>query len=136
MLDVSRLVEKIIAGPNGKNVIGFGDQAYTLTEHVQCPWSALSLMGPEGVARVTYNASMSSCRISVENFFGLMANLFPYVHHGRKHLQILKSTVGVWYKAALLLVNMYTCLNGNNIQRQYGVASFHLERYLQGRLEH
>ena len=79
---------------------------------------------------------MSSCRISVENFFGLLANLFPYVHHGRKHLKILKSTVGVWYKAALLLVNMYTCLNGNNIQRQYGVASFHLERYLQGRLEH
>lgn len=53
MLDVSRLVEKIIAGPNGKFVIGFGDQAYTLTEHVQCPWSALSLMGPEGVARAT-----------------------------------------------------------------------------------
>lgn len=86
----------------------YGDPAYPLRVHLQCPFRH-GVLTDEMKA---YNASMSAVRSSVEWLFGDIINYFKSLDF-KKNLKIGLSSVGKMYIVSALLQNALTCLYGN-----------------------
>jgi hypothetical protein len=78
-------------------------------------------------------SSRFTLRIVVENWFGIVKQLWPFVCGGSAAgLQLQKSPVASWYLAANILTCFHSCLRGNCINVQYNTRHFNLESWLEG----
>lgn len=102
--------------PAGKEMCIYGDLAYPLRTHLQCPFrhGVLTRQMEE------FNASMSSVRTSVEWLFGDLINYFKFLDH-KKNLKIGLSHVGKMYIVCVLLRNALTCLYRNTTADYFGL---------------
>lgn len=132
MYKESGLEERVLALKHGADKMLGGDQAYTLTPFMTRPWPKEEMKGPSGPAKAAYNLELASVRVCAENYFGLVSQLWPFVHHGAYTLKLKKSPVAKWYVASILLTNVFSCLNGNCINVQFGTRTFDMESYLAG----
>ena len=96
-------IDKVIG--NQPRVYLWGDPAYSLTNCVMLPFSAVSLT-PE---RDQFNKAMSGCRITVKQGFGATSNLWCVLQIPSE-LQPASSPVGSYYMVSVLLTNIYKCL--------------------------
>ena len=92
MLDTSGLyvdLAQFAFSPAGQEMCIYGDLAYPLRTHLQCPFrhGVLTRQMEE------FNASMSSVRTSVEWLFGDLINYFKFLDY-KKNLKIGLSHVG------------------------------------------
>ena len=95
MLDTSGLyvdLAQFAVSPAGQELCIYGDPAYPLRTHLQCPFrnGVLTRQMEE------FNASMSSVRTSVEWLFGDLINYFKFLDY-KKNLKIGLSHVGKMY---------------------------------------
>ena len=96
--------------PTGNPLCIYGDPAYSLRPQLMGPTPAGGLYaGPLTPQTRTFNAAMSSVRITVEWLFGDISTYFQFSDF-KKNLKIGMSAVG---KQALLR-NALTCLYGNS----------------------
>lgn len=102
----------------------YGDPAYPLRPHLQCPFKG----GNITVEQEAYNRSMSSVRVSVEWVFGDIVNRFKYVDF-KKNQQVCLSACGKMYLVSGLLTNAHTCLYGNSTASFFGLDPPSLEQY-------
>ena len=107
MLDTSGLyvdLAQFAFSPAGQEMCIYGDPAYPLRTHLQCPFrnGVLTRQMEE------FNASMSSVRTSVEWLFGDLINYFKFLDY-KKNLKIGLSHVGKMYIVCALLRNALTC---------------------------
>ena len=93
---------------NGQHFCVYGDAAYPLRVHLQCPFRH-GVLTDEMKA---YNASMSTVRFSVEWLFRDIINYFKGLDF-KKNLKIGLSSIGKMYIVSALLQNALTCLYGN-----------------------
>ena len=75
---------------------------------------------------------MTGLRVSIEWYFGVNGQLWPWVVSGR--LQIYKQPVAKLLAAAQLLSNCHACLYGNIISRRFNLLPPALEGYLHSAL--
>lgn len=101
----------------GEPYVMYGDPAYGMSTHLNCPYSAESY-GPLTAAMLEFNKRMSACRVTVEWVFKEMTGKCAFVSM-RNQQKYLLSPVGVQYKVATLLSNIHSCLNGGNEISQY-----------------
>ena len=92
----------------GQHFCVYGDAAYPLRVHLQCPFRH-GVLTDEMKA---YNASMSTVRFSVEWLFRDIINYFKDLDF-KKNLKIGLSSIGKMYIVSALLQNALTCLYGN-----------------------
>ena len=116
MLAMSGLLQQLEQhsfAPDGQALCIYGDPAYPLRLHLQCPFARRAALTEEQQA---YNESMSRVRVSVEWVFGDIVNYFKFTDF-KKDLKIGLSSVGKIYMVCALLRNALTCLHGNNTSR-------------------
>ena len=78
-------------------------------------------------AEAAFNADLSRCRISVENAFGSVANLWRYTQFDAQ-LQALSQPVAACYMVSVLLTNIYICMKGS--PSPFGLRPPSVEEYL------
>lgn len=105
----TRMADIQVDEPLESQYIIMGDSAYNKQSHITSYHKAVDLI-PE--YRRQCNLAMKRVRISIEWNYGYTASLFTYVGKSRK-LKVLKSDlVSKIYTVAILLRNIYVCLNG------------------------
>ena len=119
MLDMSGLyadLAQFAFSPAGQEMCIYGDPAYPLRIHLQCPfrYGVLTRQMEE------FNTSMSSVRTSVEWLFGDIVNYFKFIDY-KKNLKIGLSHVGKMYIVCALLWNALTCLYSNTTADYFGL---------------
>lgn len=72
---------------------------------------------------------MSRCRIAVEHGFARVQNAWLF-NAFDKQLKIRLSPVPAYYMVSVLLVNIWTCLRGNQTSQQFNLEPPSLEEYL------
>ena len=91
-----------VAWRNGEPLCLYGDPAYPLGVHLQCPFRDVPHMQ-------RFNEAMSEVRVSVEWLFGNIVNYFKFVDF-KKQMKIGSSPVGKIYLVCGILQNAHTCL--------------------------
>ncbi|KAI3998292.1 hypothetical protein K523DRAFT_376698 [Schizophyllum commune Tattone D] len=104
----------------------FGDPAYGLGPHILSPFAGPGVRTKEQQA---WNAMMSKVRITVENGFGNITNLFPFLNAGWK-MHLYSSPVGRYYRIGVLLANCIDCLHPNQVAQYFDCCPPTLEEYL------
>ena len=99
--------------PQGDPLNVYGDPAYALSLGVTCGFK------PRQNYRLSqeqhaFNAHMSQLRISVEQGFGKVVNLWQFLSYTKAH-KLGLSAVGGYYMVAVLLTNIHTCLRGSQV---------------------
>ena len=127
MLDMSGLyadLTQFAFSPTGQEMCIYGDPAYPLRIHLQCPFrhGVLTRQMEE------FNTSMSSVRTSVEWLFGDIVNYFKFIDY-KKSLKIGLSHVGKMYTVFALLQNALTCLYSNTTADYFGLEPPSLADY-------
>ena len=102
----------------------YGDPAYPLRVHLQCPFRHGVLTDQMNA----YNASMSAVRTSVEWLFGDMTNYFKTMDF-KKNLKVGLSSVRQMYIVSSLLQNALTFLYGNQTSSFFDLEPPTLEEY-------
>ena len=103
--------------PSGDPYLLYGDPAYGMSTHLNCPYSA-ETFGPLTAGMLEFNKQMSACRVTVEWVFKEMTSKWAFVSMKNQQRYLL-SPVGVQYKVATLLSNIHSCLNGGNEISQF-----------------
>ena len=127
MLDTSGLyvdLAQFAFSPAGQEMCIYGDPAYPLRTHLQCPFRHWVLTRQ----MEEFNASMSSVRTSVEWLFGDLINYFKFLDY-KKNLKIGLSHVGKMYIVCALLRNALTCLYRNTTADDFGLDPSSLVDY-------
>ena len=101
----------------------YGDPAYPLLIHVQCPFQ-----NPSTPQEEQFNKEMSRVRVSVEWLFGDISNWWAFLDF-KKNLKLNLSAVGKMYKTCALLANARTCLYGNITSDFFDLKPPSLEDY-------
>ena len=118
-------LEQHAFSPDGNPMCIYGDPAYPLRIHLQCPFR----MVVPNQDMQDFNASMSSVRVSVEWLFGdIAANSFKFIDF-KKNLKIALSCVGKMYIVAAILRNAITCLYGNSTSEFFNLNPPSLQEY-------
>ena len=108
----------------GQPMCVYGDPAYPLRVHLQCPYRHGVLTDQ----MKAYNASMSAVRSSVEWLFGNITNYFKCLDF-KKNLKLGLSSVGKMYIVSALLQNALTCLYRNQTSTFFYLEPPTLEEY-------
>ena len=117
LLRLSNLLPKLnqyAFDTNGNALCVYGDPAYPLRVHLQCP-----IANPTTAQEMASNKSMSQVRISVKWLFGDIANWWAFIDF-KKNLKHL---------TCALLTNARTCLYGNMISQYFNIEPPNLEEY-------
>ena len=118
-----------MTSPSGDPYLLYGDPAYGMSTHLNCPYSA-ETFGPLTAGMLEFNKQMSACRVTVEWVFKEVTSKWAFVSMKNQQRYLL-SPVGVHYKVATLLSNIHSCLNGGNeISQFFGCPPPSLEEYL------
>ena len=113
-------------GANGNPLCIYGDPAYPLRIHFQCPFRGQGLTQ----AQQQFNTAMSKVRISVEWAFGDILNYFSFLDF-KKDLKIGLSSVGKMYMVCALVRNAHTCLYGSVTSSFFDLEPPKLTNYFQ-----
>lgn len=106
----------------------YGDPAYQMSTWLMSPFRGL--LTP---AQQLFNASMSSCRVTVEWGFGKIVALWPYVDYVKKQQVGLSAAgVGKQYAVAGILTNCHSFFYGNSTSKFFKVSTPSLRSYLHG----
>ena len=89
----------------GQPLCIYGDPAYPIRVHLQCPFRN-GVLTPQ---MEVYNTAMSSVRTSVEWLFEDIINYFKFLDF-KKNLKLGLSSVGKMYIVSAILRNGLTCL--------------------------
>ena len=108
----------------GQPLCIYGDPAYPIRVHLQCPFRN-GVLTPQMEA---YNIAMSSVRTSVEWLFGDIINYFKFLDF-KKNLKLGLSSVGKMYIVSAILRNGLTCLYGNTTSDFFQCNPPNLETY-------
>ena len=106
MLADSRLLDSLehfAFNPAGQPLCLYGDPAYPLIIHLQCPFK----FGILTHQMEQYNAAMSAVRSSVEWLFGDVVTSFKFMDF-KRNLKLMLSSVGKMYVVSVLLRNALT----------------------------
>jgi hypothetical protein len=109
------------------NYFVYADAGYTTKDHVIAPFAR-----HDGVTagELAFNAQMSSARVTIEWLFGRVVQLWRFLQHD-DDLMVLKSSLSTYYRVAVLLTNVRTCLDGRNqVADYFSVEPPTLEDYL------
>ena len=109
---------------DGNTLCIYGDPAYPLRPHLQCPFKGNQLTEVQN----HFNQSMSAVRVTVEWSFGDIINNFKSIDF-KKNQKVCLSNVGRMYKVAGIFTNAHTCLYGNATSRFFGLIPPSLEEY-------
>src|SRR5436305_12126531 len=107
----------------------YGDPAYRLSYGVLGLYGSAKGRRFLPSAKQRFNKSLSTVRITVENAFSMVQQLWTYTAFG-KGLSVGKQPVGAIFAVAVLLTNCHSCLRGNQISQRFGVPLLSLEDYL------
>lgn len=105
-----------------------GDPAYALDDKFLVPFRDNGNLTRD---MKYFNIDLSSCRVSVEHYFGRLGNLFSYLTYER-NLKVKKQPLSLIVLVAFLLTNCHGCLYGNQTAKSYKLNTPHLEDYLNG----
>ena len=103
-----RLLQQNASSPTGQPMCLYGDPAYPLRVHLQCPFRN-AVLTPQ---MQEFNTAMSAVRTSVEWLFGDIITDFKFLDF-KKNLKVGLSSVGKMYIVSALLRNCLTCLYRN-----------------------
>lgn len=98
----------------------YGDPGYPCRSHIISPFKGVHLSLRESA----YNTRFSKVRMSVAHAFGLVTQLWQGLNFFVMQRALL-SPVGVQYRVAVLLTNLYACVRGRNLISMY-FSSNHL----------
>lgn len=121
-----RDLERNAFSSTGEPMCIYGDPAYPLRVHLQCPFRQ-RLLTPDMEA---FNEAMSSVRVSVEWLFGDIVDYFKFLDF-KRNLKIGMSSIGKLYLVSALLQNAVTCLYGNNTSKFFDLQPPSLQYYFQ-----
>ena len=82
-----------MTSPSGDPYLLYGDPAYGMSTHLNCPYSA-ETFGPLTVGMLEFNKQMSSCRVTVEWVFKEMTSKRAFISMKNQQRYLL-SPVGV-----------------------------------------
>jgi len=119
-------LERNAFSSTGEPMCIYGDPAYPLRVHLQCPFRQ-RLLTPDMEA---FNEAMSSVRVSVEWLFGDIVDYFKFLDF-KRNLKIGMSSIGKLYLVSALLQNAVTCLYGNNTSKFFDLQPPSLQYYFQ-----
>ena len=107
----------------------YGDPAYHFLFGVMPPFK--HALGYRYLPRAerAFNIRLSKVRISVEHAFGRTQSLWTYTAFS-KQLSLTKQPVAAFYRVAILLTNLYTCIRGNQISQKFVCKPPSVEDYL------
>ena len=97
-----------ISDRNGNTMMVFADSAYGLHPHL----IAMFKNSNKTAAQIAFNTNMSSVWQCVEWGFGKLKKQFAFLQFD-KNLKVLLQPVPEYFKAAVLLCNVHTCLYGS-----------------------
>ena len=127
MLRMSHLLTKLSLNAwdtNGNPLYLYGDPAYPLRIHLQCPFRNIRVTEEQQ----NFNKSMSQVRVAVEWLFGDVSKWWAFIDF-KKNLKINLSAVGKMYLTCALLTNAKTCLYGNMTSQFFQMNLPILEEY-------
>ena len=93
-------LEQFAFSPTGEPMCIYGDPAYPLRVHLQCPFRN-GILTPQMIA---YNRAMSSVRVSVEWVFGDIVNYFKFADY-KKNFKVLLGNIGKQYIVCAIFHN-------------------------------
>ena len=108
----------------GQPLCLYGDPAYPLRVHLQCPFRN-AVLTPQ---MQEFNAAMSALRISVEWLFGDIINYFKFLDF-KNNLKVGLSSVGKMYLVGAIIRNAHTCLYHNQTSDFFSVDPPTLQDY-------
>ncbi|KAM7430411.1 hypothetical protein ABFA07_018876 [Porites harrisoni] len=108
----------------GQPLCLYGDPAYPLRIHLQCPFRN-AVLTPQ---MQEFNAAMSALRISVEWLFGDIINYFKFLDF-KNNLKVGLSSVGKMYLVGAIIRNAHTCLYHNQTSDFFSVDPPTLQDY-------
>lgn len=130
MFRMSNLESYIQQNPvlQGLGVLIYGDPAYGISDILMSPFKGADAILSE--EQRTFNKTMSSVRVSIEWFFGILKNSWAFMDWNKKH-KILLSPVAKMMNVAVLLTNCRTCIiGGNQISDSFNCQPPTLNEYL------
>jgi len=107
------------------NLCVAGDSAYARSPRLEKPWPQKRLTP----AKKRANKFLKKARVCVENGFGSIVNLWPYIDHA-KNMKSFLSPIALWVEVAVLLTNLNACFYGNVVCSYYGCQPPTPEEYL------
>lgn len=116
--------------PQDQYLFVYGDPAYQGTDCTIGAYKRRLNQPSLTPQQQLFNRTMSSHRISVEHGFGMLGNQWSKMEMHRT-LRMLSSPVAAYFGTTVLLLNLQTCLRGNQVSRRFGIAPPSLEEYFE-----
>lgn len=110
--------------PTGQPLCVYGEPAYPLRVHLQCPFHN-AILPPQ---MQDFNSSTSALHISVEWLFREIVKYFKFFDF-KKKLIIGLSSVGKMYLVGAIIKNAHTCLYRNQTSEFFSVDPPTLQDY-------
>ena len=99
---------------DGRQYVVFGDSGYSVRVFMEIPFEGTNL----SAIKKAFNKSMSKSRVTVEWFFREVKSLWSFVHCKRL-LRVKQMTIGLIFRAAVLLKNFRNCVQPNEISQYF-----------------
>ena len=114
--NLSNVIGNWVNPVNGKHYFLYADKGYPIRD-----WLWVPFRNPASADEQAFNATMSQHRIAVEWGFGGVITTWAYLNYSAQQ-KILLHPCAMWYRVAVLLSDIRTCMRGsNNISAHFGV---------------
>lgn len=114
--------------PAGGHSCLYADSGYGIRQHVLTPYPGAAGLHAEDPHR-RFNEQMAKVRISNEWFYGTVTAQWSKVDFNRKN-RLFLSPIGIEYRVAIFLTNLFTCLYGNVTSRYFNCQPPSIRVYL------
>lgn len=119
-------LEQRLSHPVFDGYVLYGDEGYTYGEHIAVPFRTAHMTNERRVL----NERMSAVRITVEWGFMRIKQLFAFLAFVPPQ-RVYSSPVSKFYRVAVLLTNMITCMNGScEVSAYFNCAPPTLDEYM------
>jgi hypothetical protein len=105
----------------------YGDKGYQVEGRLSSPYEGNNLTADES----WYNMGMSTVRVLVENTFGKVVSLWPYIDYPKRQ-KVFESPIGRQYIVAVFLTNCHSCFYQNLTAKRLCCRPPFIEAYLHG----
>ncbi|KIJ30108.1 hypothetical protein M422DRAFT_268356 [Sphaerobolus stellatus SS14] len=103
----------------------YGDAAYGFGPHILSPFAGSGVRTQD---ELLWNSVMGKGRVSTENVFAIISNLWPFLRASWK-MRIYQSPVGRFYRVGVLLANAVNCCYPNQIAQRFKCKPPTLDEY-------
>src|SRR5580692_6469075 len=118
---IEQKLQALFSGPDTNDLLYiYGDPAYGSAYSVISSYRRTGSVPakPLSAEQLASNRAIAKVRISVEQIFGLNVQMWAY-NNFKFGMRARHSPVGALYLVAVLLVNIQTCLNGNQVSEWF-----------------